>query len=381
MPAAFKHGTSSEPKFRPCAPPTTSFSTLKPTDTSKLWAHHLEEAWLTRGALACVLLPLTALYAGVTVLRHVFYRLGWLKTDSVQVPVIVVGNLITGGAGKTPTVIAIVQALRRHGWHPGIISRGYGASVDKALHVTSTTPVTQCGDEPLLMHLRTGNPVVVARRRAEAAKQLLRLHPTVNVLVSDDGLQHLALKRDVQVIVFDERGVGNGWLLPAGPLRESLPSNTPARSLVLYNSAAPSTRLPGTLVQRSIQGTVSLTDWWDGKKATHAALHKLRKQSLVASAGLANPERFFKMLRDQGLNITPLALPDHHSYATLPWHPNTAQVIVTEKDAIKLNPARADIGNTVVWVAPLDFVLPFTFETELIALLTPHGITHGNTSA
>ncbi|MDE2298822.1 MAG: tetraacyldisaccharide 4'-kinase, partial [Burkholderiales bacterium] len=197
-------------------------------------AQRLQRAWLTRGALAYALLPVATLFLAVTALRRGLYRIGWLRTQAVSAPVIVVGNLVAGGAGKTPTVIAIVAALRRHGYSPGVVSRGYGASIKGLLDVTRKLSAAECGDEPLLLHLRTGAPVVVGRNRVAAARHLLRQHPAVDVIVSDDGLQHLALARDVQVLVFDERGAGNRWLLPAGPLREPLPRSVPPRSLVLY---------------------------------------------------------------------------------------------------------------------------------------------------
>jgi tetraacyldisaccharide 4'-kinase len=349
------------------------------SDPPLTWVQRLQQAWLSRGVLACALLPLSLLYGALTLLRRGLYRVGWLRRHSVEAPVIVVGNLVAGGAGKTPTVIAIVAALRRHGFTPGIVSRGYGAQVEGLVDVTDDLSAARCGDEPLLIHLRSGAPVVVGRDRVAAALHLLRRHPTTDVVVSDDGLQHLALVRDVQVLVFDERGAGNGWLLPAGPLREPMPSEVPARSLVLYNAAARSTPLPGALARRSLAGAVPLLDWWQGKPADAATLESLRGRPLLAAAGLAQPQRFFEMLRERGLTITALPLPDHHDYARVPWPPHAADVIVTEKDAIKLRAAH--IGATRVWVAPLDFGLDAAFEAALIALLPPPGPRHGNTPA
>ena len=351
---------------------------MKP-DPALTWSQRLQTAWLSRGALACALLPLSLLFGVLTALRRLLYWIGWLRSHAVAAPTIVVGNLIVGGAGKTPTVIAIVTALRRHGYTPGIVSRGYAARVEGLLDVTRALPPAACGDEPLLMHLRTGAPVIVGRDRVAAAQRLLRQHAEVDVVVSDDGLQHRALARDVQVLVFDERGAGNGWLLPAGPLREPLPRAVPARSLVLYNAATPSTPLPGALARRSLAGAVALHDWWQGRPAEVATLESLRGRPLLAAAGIARPQRFFRMLRDAGLTITALPLPDHHGYAALPWPPGAADVIVTEKDAIKL---RADaVGATRVWVAPLDFAFDAAFEAALIALLPSPGSRHGNPPA
>lgn len=307
------------------------------------------------------------------------YRAGVRQTKHLPVPVIVVGNLIAGGAGKTPTVIAIVGMLRARGYVPGVVSRGYGGRHRGVVEVTRDTPPRTSGDEPLLIHLRTGAPVIVGRDRCAAARGLLARHPQVDVIVSDDGLQHVALGRSAQVIVFDERGAGNGWLLPAGPLREALPSALPLRSLVVYNAAQPSTPLPGTLAQRALTGVVELGAWWRGDAASRAALQALASRPLIAAAGVARPERFFAMLRGTGLTFAPLALPDHYDYAALPWPVDTPDVVMTEKDAIKIDPKR--LGLTGVWVAPLDFQLGAGFDAALLALLPPPGARHGNTLA
>ena len=327
-------------------------------------ASTLQRAWLARGPLAWSLRPLSWLYGAVADRQRARFQSGRRQSERVGVPVIVVGNLIAGGAGKTPTCIAVVELLRRHGWTPGIVSRGYGRRDDATvLQVSRTTPASTCGDEPLLLHLRTRAPVVVGRDRVAAARELIARQPSTNVIVCDDGLQHLRLARDAQVIVFDERGAGNGWLLPAGPLREPLPTAVPPRSVLLYNATSPSTPLPGHVVMRGLSGFVSLKDWWSGR----AAKVDLRGRPLLAAAGLAHPQRFFRMLRDQGLQVRELPLPDHHDFAALPWPADTPDVVLTEKDAVKLDPDRP--GRTRVWVAALDFQLPAAFEAELLALL------------
>ncbi|WOB06183.1 tetraacyldisaccharide 4'-kinase [Piscinibacter gummiphilus] len=332
-------------------------------------ASQLQEAWLTRGATAWLLWPLSWLYRGLVALRHAGYRLGLLPTHRLPVPVIVVGNLIVGGAGKTPTTMALVQMLRAMGHRPGIVSRGYGRSSDEPRLVTRDTPADAAGDEPLLMHLRTGAPVAVGADRVAAGRLLLGAHPELSVLVSDDGLQHLRLARDAQVIVFDERGGGNGWLLPAGPLREPVPAEVPPRSLVVYNAARPSTPLPGHLAVRHLRGLTLLADWWAGRAATSDAFAALQGQSVVAAAGMARPQRYFEMLRAQGLRIDELPLPDHHPFTTLPWPASTADVVVTEKDAVKLRPER--MGTTRVWVATLDFEIDAAIASQLLPWLTP----------
>jgi tetraacyldisaccharide 4'-kinase len=316
------------------------------------------------GLTAWALWPLTLCYRAVSALRRAAYALGWLKTERAQVPVIVVGNLVVGGAGKTPTVIALVQALRQAGWTPGVISRGHGRSSDAASAVRDDNAVSEVGDEPLLIRLRTRVPVWVARRRIDAARCLCAAHAEVDVLVADDGLQHLALARDVQVIVFDERGTGNGWQLPAGPLRQPVPRHVPVNSHVLYNAARASTPWPGALAQRRLAGAVLLQDWWRCAPPSAQPLLALRGRRVLAAAGMAVPERFFAMLRDAGLQPIALPLPDHHAFEQLPWPADTKDVLVTEKDAVKL--PREPAGDTRIWVVALDFQLPQDFSTAVL---------------
>ncbi len=319
--------------------------------------------------MARLLWPLSCLFRLLAGLRRAAYRAGLVRSQRLPVPVLVVGNLIVGGAGKTPTTMALVQWLRAQGHHPGILSRGYGRSSPAPRLLTRDTPATEAGDEPLLMHLRTGAPVAVGADRIAAGRLLLAAHPETSVIVCDDGLQHWRLARDAQVIVFDERGGGNGWVLPAGPLREPVPRAVPPRSLVLYNASRPSTPLPGRIARRRLAGVVPLADWWRGEPATLDALHALRDRPVLAAAGMARPDRYFEMLRASGLQIETLALPDHHAYTTLPWPESTTDVIVTEKDAVKLRPEH--MRATRVWVATLDFQVDPAWAAQLLPWLTP----------
>jgi tetraacyldisaccharide 4'-kinase len=334
------------------------------------WAGKLESAaarlwWRPRlPLLGWALLPLSGLYRAVMALRSGLYALGWLRAQRAPVPVLVVGNLVAGGAGKTPTVIALVQALRSAGCTPGVISRGHGRQGGAAAAVHPASRAAEVGDEPLLIHRRSGAPVWVARRRIDAARGLCAAHPEVDLLVCDDGLQHLGLARDVQVIVFDERGIGNGHVLPAGPLRETLPAHVPVNSHVLYNAPHPTTHWPGALARRQLAGAVPLADWWQGAGPSRPQLHALRGRKVLAVAGMAAPQRFFSMLRDAGLTIESLPLPDHHDFATLPWPADAADVVLTEKDAVKL-PQRRHTA-TRVWVVTLDFELPEDFTQAVL---------------
>ncbi len=189
----------------------------------------------------------------------------------------------------------------------------------------------------------------------------------MDVLVSDDGLQHQPLLRDANVIVFDERGVGNGLLLPAGPLREDLPAALPADSLLLYNAVQATTRLPGELLQRRLGDAVPLRSWLARSTDGSVPLSGLRGRHLLAVAGIAAPERFFRALEASGLTITRMPLPDHHDFATLPWTAHDPEVIVTEKDAVKL--AGTGTCNSQVWVVGLDFDIPPASRRRLLKLL------------
>jgi len=329
-------------------------------------AERLQRAWREGGALAQALRPLGWLYGRIAGLRARLYRHGLLRVESLPVPVIVVGNWIVGGAGKTPTTLALLRLLQAHGLKAGVISRGYGRRGDGLRLVTRASTAAEVGDEPLLIHLRSAAPVAVGRDRVAAARALLAAHPDTQLLISDDGLQHWRLPRALSVLVFDERGLGNGRLLPAGPLRQDRPLSAEP-SLVLYNASRPSTPLPGHLAQRRLAGAVELAAWWRGEPARPETLAALRGRPVLAAAGMAQPERFFGMLRAEGLTVEGLALPDHHDFAALPWHAGTPEVLLTEKDAVKLDPAR--LAGTRAWVVALDFRPEESFEQALLAQL------------
>lgn len=314
------------------------------------------------GALAWALWPLALLY---DVLRRLHWRRQ--RPQVLPVPVVVVGNLIVGGAGKTPTVIALVRALQARGHRPGILSRGHGRHGTQPRAVAEGDSPAEVGDEPLLLRRRCRVPVWVGVDRVEAGRQLCAAHPQVDVLVADDGLQHRRLARQAALVVFDDRGSGNGLLLPAGPLREPLPAALPTNCRVLYTSGRASTALPGALATRRLTQAWPLAAWHAGDASLAQPLAALQGRPLLAAAGLAAPEKFFGMLTAAGLRFTALPLPDHHAYETLPWPPGSPDVLVTEKDAVKLAPAR--VGATRVWVLPLDFDIPAALVDELAALL------------
>ncbi|MDO9144115.1 tetraacyldisaccharide 4'-kinase [Rhodoferax sp.] len=305
----------------------------------------LTRAWLQRGWLAWLLWPLSVFYGGLVRLRKTMYSLGWLTTERLPVPVLVVGNVVAGGAGKTPVVMAMVQHLQARGIRVGVISRGYGRSSQACLEVLPGSAVEDVGDEPALIQRRTSAPVFVARRRAEAGRALLASYPQIQILVCDDGLQHLALQRDLEIGVFDDRGVGNGFLLPAGPLREPWPRPL---DLLLHTGQQPA--FAGFRASRSLASHALRAD---GSPVALADL--VPGKPLLALAAIAQPEAFFAMLRAQGQPLAgTLALPDHHDFSQ--WAGNAEgayTVLCTEKDAIKL------------WAKePTALAVPLNFEPE-----------------
>lgn len=298
----------------------------------------LLRAWSNKNALSTALVPVSWLYAGLASLQRSLYRRGWRTRQRVPAVVIVVGNVVAGGAGKTPTTIAIVHHLRAQGFAVGVVSRGYGRRNDQTLEVGPTTDATQAGDEPLLIHKSTGVPVVVGRDRAAAASLLLQRHPDIRIVVCDDGLQHHRLARDVEVCVFDDRGCGNGRLLPAGPLREPWPRRgahpelvAQGEALVLHTGHHPA--FAGYTAKRELQ---ALARSLDGTTLTLDQLAHLPPS--IALAGIAQPDAFFAMLRDRGIALREtVALPDHYHFDSIPSNIDEGYpLICTEKDAAKL---------------------------------------------
>ncbi len=316
--------------------------------------------------LARSLQPLAGLYRVLLALRQALYAGGWLHTHRSPVPVLVVGNLVAGGAGKTPVVMALVQALQQQGWMPGVVSRGHGRQASGVALVGRQSSAADVGDEPLLIHQRSRVPVAVGTDRVAAAQRLCQAHPQLNLIIADDGLQHLRWARDVQVIVIDSRGLGNGLLLPAGPLRQAPPGQLDAGTLVLYNATTGSSLWPGFSSQRRLGRLLPLAAWWRGGAVRQHA--SLPAAPVLAAAGLAQPEPFFAMLRAAGIALqSTLALPDHYDFHSLPWPVGTPAVIVTEKDAVKLAADRP--GCEQVWVAPLDFLPDPAFIAAIMAAL------------
>ena len=295
----------------------------------------LPRLWLQRSPKVWPLLPLAWLYGALVGLRRLAFAQGWLASGHPGVPVVVVGNVVAGGAGKTPTTLALVQHLSARGLQVGVVSRGYGRQDGGVREVHPDNLAHEVGDEPLLIAQRSGVPVWVGASRLQAARALRQAHPEVQLLVCDDGLQHLALQRDLEICVMDERGAGNGWLLPAGPLREPWPR---AVDLLLYTDGR---TLPAARAETASTATFSArrtlaAEAVNGHGERRALAH-WAGQPVDAVAGLARPEAFFDMLRAQGLTLAhTAALPDHANFAH--WTPPASghDLLCTEKDAVKL---------------------------------------------
>ena len=312
------------------------------------WQRILTQAWLTQGAVARCLWPLACLFGELVRLRQWLYAIGGFTTHRLNVPVIVVGNVVTGGVGKTPVVMALAKFLSAKGWRVGVVSRGYGRRLRSVSEVTPTSLADEVGDEPLLIAQKCRIPVFVAPQRVSAARALLNAYPDVQLVLCDDGLQHLALARDLELCVFDERDIGNGWLLPAGPLREKWPrqrdSVVPCFELKTSGPALPHQ----FKVKRCLSHQAQQAD------GTHRALAEFSQQAVQALAGIAKPQVFFDMLREQGLTLAhTYALADHAPLQSLQLEDPNLPLLCTEKDAVKLWPHLPQ-----AWAVALECELP-----------------------
>ena len=317
----------------------------------------LERRWYGGVPPGAGLRAVSELYCWWMWRRRVAYYSGRRPGARAGVPVIVVGNLSVGGAGKTPLVLALVAALRGRGWRPGVISRGYGGSAHGPERVLCDSDPARVGDEPLLIAQRSDAPVAIARRRIEAA-QLLVASGEVDVLIADDGLQHYALWRDLEVLVIDgRRGFGNRRVLPAGPLREQVDRADDCDFAVLNGGEATGREIPMRMEQRD---AVTL----DGQSIR--PLTEFAGQRVHALAGIGDPTRFFAALRGQGLEVVPHPFPDHHAFraADLKF-PESLPLLMTEKDAVKCRGFAAPERYAV----PVDAILPESFFDAVDARL------------
>lgn len=315
--------------------------------------------WYRRGVLAWLLWPASLVFGVSAGFRRLLFRLRILKSEHPGIPVIVVGNIVAGGSGKTPLVLWIAEFLKSRGFSPAIVSRGYGAKLDAPRAATVASEAATVGDEPIVLARRSGCPVWVGPDRVATIRALRLQHPDVDVVILDDGLQHYRLRRDVEIAVVDRRGSGNRFFLPAGPLREG---ERRLRSVdaVVFNAAPASGKnafamaLEGDTLHR-------MTDANDRRPASAFAGQKIH-----AVAGIGEPNRFFSHLLRLGLKPLPHPFPDHH-----PFTPQDlefaagAPVVMTEKDAVKLR----RLPQPGWWVLPVTARLDPAFGDWLQAKL------------
>lgn len=334
---------------------------------SSQFQQHLLMAWYKGNIFLYLLLPVMVIYRLLMAVRSSFYRLGILNVYQAPVPVIVVGNISLGGTGKTPLVIALARLLKGQGYKPGIISRGYGSrAASYPYEVTTAGSSHDCGDEPLMMARATQVPVFIGADRQQAIAALLASHDC-DVILSDDGLQHYALGRDIEIVVIDgERQLGNHYCLPMGPLREPASRLKRADFIVingdqfLKNPTKQLSNISNMSLKRS--ELINLAD------QSHLQLERLQAEPIIhAVAGIGNPERFFTDLEREGLSIQRHAFADHYDYKPedFSFQP-AAPIIMTEKDAVKID-FKLDQPS---WFLPVFAELEPEFTHQLILQLS-----------
>jgi len=317
--------------------------------------------WYRRGAIAWLLWPVGLLFGVLVFTRKILFKVRLLKSEHPGIPVIVVGNLVVGGSGKTPLVLWIAEFLKSRGWSPAIVSRGYGAEETAPRAATIASRAAEVGDEPIILSRRSGCPVWVGADRIAVIRTLRAKHEEVNVVILDDGLQHYRLRRDIEIAVVDGRGLGNGFLLPAGPLRE------PGWRLRTVDAVVAQGAQRKNAFAMSLEGETlhRMTDSSDRRPASGFAGRKVH-----AVAGIGDPNRFFLHLVKLGLKPLPHPFPDHHPFTPGDVVAATASdpglpVVMTEKDAVKLREA----ARPDWWVLPVTARLEPKFGDWLLGKL------------
>jgi len=332
--------------------------------------HWLQNYWYRITPLHLILFPISLVFRVLVALRREMYRNGILTSHQLLLPVIVVGNISVGGTGKTPLTLALAQQLIARGWHPLIVSRGYGRTISIPLPVSLSSTAAQAGDEPLLMAQRDICPVWVGADRVATARAALLAHPQCDVVLCDDGLQHYRLQRDVEIAVIDgELGFGNGLMLPAGPLREPV-SRLRSVDATVVNGGDAAT---GQYAMR-LTGAVFYNLLNPGQTATPADFNKptddFHKSKVHAVAGIGRPQRYFQYLETLGIPFTPHAFPDHHPYrATDLSFTNCDAILLTEKDAVKC----AAFADARYWVLRVDAQIDPALTDLILRKIAPHG--------
>jgi tetraacyldisaccharide 4'-kinase len=320
----------------------------------------LQEYWYQPNVFVWLLLPLSWLYCFITVVRRKLYQLNIKKSYSSQVPVVVVGNIVVGGSGKTPLLISLCEYIQENGFKPGVVSRGYGGSITGVKQLSENDTADLVGDEPLMIFQRTKIPVVVGADRVTAVEHLLK-NNQCDIVFSDDGLQHYRMRRDFEIAVVDSsRRFGNGFCLPAGPLRERI-SRLNDVDMVVYNGVK-----SVTPEQCSYELQIVSLNRLNSEKSS--LLSSFTKKPVHAVAGIGNPARFFEQLSHHGVEVIEHAYPDHHVYQQHDfsgWDKDC--IIMTEKDAVKCR----HLSLADAWVVKVKAVFSDVLEKQLSADLLP----------
>lgn len=319
------------------------------------------KCWSHQQPVGYGLLPFAWLFQGLIWLRRIYYI---KKQTQFDVPVIVVGNITVGGTGKTPLVAALAQILLAQGFYPGIVMRGYksGLKRDEVALVTEQSIAAKLGDEPVLLRKKTGCPVMIGVKRVQVVSELLARFPEVDVVLSDDGLQHYALGRDIEIAVIGRQGLGNGFCLPAGPLREPLSRLNHVDFIISENS-------PTYPHEWQIGRTLSSSLYQVRDPHITQVLSEWRGKTAHAVAGIGDPNGFFDMLRQAGIHVIAHPFPDHYVYKAIDLKFNdNLPILMTEKDAVKCEA----FASSTMWAVPLEITLPIEFQHLLI-----REITHG----
>jgi len=323
----------------------------------------LQYHWYRITPLHLLLLPVSLMFRALATLRRTLYLSRILTSKKLAVPVIVIGNISAGGTGKTPLTLALAQQLIRHGRHPLIVSRGHGGSAQQPQRVTPDSDVRQVGDEPLLMARRNLCPVWIGKDRAATAQAALQANPQCDVVLCDDGLQHYRLRRDVEIAVIDgTRGFGNGFMLPAGPLREPVLRLQTVDAVVMNGGEASTGQYAMYL-----SGEIFYNLLVPGKTVTATELRKLRCHAV---AGIGHPQRYFRHLAALGLNIVEHAFPDHYPYrATDLSFADCDALLLTEKDAVKCSA----FADERYWVLRVEARIDPALTDHILRKIAHHG--------
>lgn len=326
----------------------------------------IDSIWYQPNWLCYLLLPFAWCYRFLVFLRYFFYQIGIFETYRSPIPIIVVGNITVGGTGKTPLVIWLVDFLRQHGFKPAVISRGYKAKCSIFPHqITKEDSAETVGDEALLIAKRCHCPVIISPNRVAAVKKLLA-NKACDIIISDDGLQHYALARDIEIAVIDgTRRFGNGFCLPAGPLREPQKRLEAVDFVVINGKEDPK--------EAEYKMQLQPIGFYDFKNQDITNLHPLEllhDQTVHAVAGIGNPERFFQTLRDLKIKVIPHPFPDHHDFSSQDLDFGDAKIIVmTEKDAVKCYRFVDDKLNKKYWVLQVAAKMNQEFGVKLMGKL------------